>query len=68
LLKLGALLQLVKTGGPALLPYISDLVDKFVQLLSSLEPEVVNYLHLNADKYNTTGGDVRSSLYRRKFG
>ncbi|CUS10715.1 unnamed protein product [Tuber aestivum] len=58
LFALRTLLQLVKTGGPALLPYISDLVDKFVQLLSSLEPEVVNYLHLNADKYNTTGDDI----------
>lgn len=34
------------------------MVDKFVTLLSSLEPEVVNYLHLNADKYNTTGEDI----------
>ncbi|PWW76166.1 ARM repeat-containing protein [Tuber magnatum] len=58
LFALRTLLQLVETGGPALLPYILDLVDKFVHLLSSLEPEVVNYLHLNADKYNTTGDDI----------
>lgn len=40
------------------MPYVPSLVDKFVTLLSSLEPEVVNYLHLNADKYNTTGEDI----------
>lgn len=54
----GTLLQLVKTGGKVVLPYVPSLVDKFVALLSSLEPEAVNYLHLNAEKYNTTGDDI----------
>lgn len=41
-----------------MLPYVPSLVDKFVALLSSLEPEAVNYLHLNAEKYNTTGEEI----------
>lgn len=40
------------------MPYVPGLVDKFVTLLSSLEPGAVNYLHLNADKYNTTSKDI----------
>jgi proteasome component ECM29 len=33
---------------------VPELVERLLGLLSSLEPEAVNYLHLNAKKYNLT--------------
>ena len=54
LFALKTLLDLVKKGGPMLRPYIPDLVERLLALLSSLEPQEINYLHLNASKYNLT--------------
>ncbi|KAJ8604669.1 hypothetical protein MRB53_041701 [Persea americana] len=34
--------------------FIPELVERLIGLLSSLEPEAVNYIHLNASKYNLT--------------
>jgi proteasome component ECM29 len=54
-----SLLKIIKTGtGPVLRPYIPDLVDKLLHLLSSLEPQEINYLVLNADKYNITAQEI----------
>ena len=33
-------------------------MQKMLVLLADVEPEAVNYLIMNADKYNTTGEDV----------
>ncbi|KAF2863590.1 ARM repeat-containing protein [Piedraia hortae CBS 480.64] len=50
-----ALLQIVKkANGEALRPVIPDIVERLIGSLSTLEPEAVNYLHLNASKYNLT--------------
>lgn len=46
------LLKLCKTKSKALKPYIADLIENFVNLFSTLEPEVVNYLALNASNFN----------------
>ena len=49
------LLQIVKkSSAKTLNPHAPELVEKLLGLLSSLEPEAVNYLHLNASKYNLT--------------
>ncbi|KAL5412176.1 hypothetical protein PMIN04_009962, partial [Paraphaeosphaeria minitans] len=49
------LLQIVKkSNAKTLNPHVPELVEKLLGLLSSLEPEAVNYIHLNASKYNLT--------------
>lgn len=49
------LLQIVKkSSAKTLNPHSPELVERLLGLLSSLEPEVVNYIHLNASKYNLT--------------
>lgn len=47
-------LKLVKSGGKSLLPFIPSLVENILGLLSTLEPDFINYIHLNAAKYDTT--------------
>ncbi|KAF1943479.1 hypothetical protein EJ02DRAFT_433234 [Clathrospora elynae] len=48
-------LQIVKKStAKTLNPHVPELVEKLLGLLSSLEPEAVNYIHLNASKYNLT--------------
>ncbi|EWC46169.1 hypothetical protein DRE_04547 [Drechslerella stenobrocha 248] len=54
MLALKTLLDLVKKCGRVLRPYVPDMVEQFLNLLSSLEPQAINYLHLNAAKYNLT--------------
>lgn len=44
--------KICKDGGSYVRPFIPDLVENFVQMMSTLEPEAINYLLLNADKYN----------------
>jgi proteasome component ECM29 len=55
LFSLQTLLEIVKKASSNILrPFIPELVERMLGLLSALEPEVVNYLHLNASKYNLT--------------
>jgi len=62
------LLEIIKkSNGSTLRPFIPDLVERLIGLLSSLEPEAVNYIHLNASKYNLTEqkiDDMRLSSVR----
>ncbi|KAF1996134.1 ARM repeat-containing protein [Amniculicola lignicola CBS 123094] len=52
---LHTLLQIVKkSNAKTLNPHVPELVERLLGLLSSLEPEAVNYIHLNAAKYNLT--------------
>lgn len=56
-----------KSNASTLLPFIPDLVERLIGLLSTLEPEAVNYIHLNASKYNLTEqkiDDMRLSSVR----
>ncbi|KAK3715259.1 proteasome component M29 [Vermiconidia calcicola] len=56
-----------KANGSTLRPFIPELVERLIGLLSSLEPEAVNYVHLNASKYNLTEqkiDDMRLSSVR----
>lgn len=49
------LLKIVKkSNAKTLNPHVPELVERLLGLLSSLEPEAVNYIHLNASKYNLT--------------
>nr|POE48406.1 proteasome component ecm29 [Quercus suber] len=62
------LLEIIKkSNGKTLRPFIPELVERLLGLLSSLEPEAVNYVHLNAAKYNLTEqkiDDMRLSSIR----
>jgi proteasome component ECM29 len=40
------------------------LVERLLGLLSTLEPEAVNYLHLNASKYNLTEDKIDAARLR----
>lgn len=55
---LETILKLCKTGGKAVKPHVPHLLGIFVELMSTLEPEIVNYLVLNADKYNLKSSEV----------
>ncbi|KAK9386524.1 proteasome stabiliser-domain-containing protein [Lipomyces mesembrius] len=55
---LDTLLKLVQKGGVALRPFIPTLVDELLGLLSTLEPQAINYIALNADKYGLTGNAI----------
>ncbi|RDW57423.1 ECM29 family proteasome component [Aspergillus mulundensis] len=56
---LGALLQMIKKGpGNSLRPFVPSIIEQFLNCLSSLEPQAVNYVHLNADKYGLTGQEI----------
>lgn len=58
---LNTLLEIIKkSSGKTLRPFIPELVERLLGLLSSLEPQEVNYLHLNADKYNLTEQKIDS--------
>ncbi|KAF2749465.1 ARM repeat-containing protein [Sporormia fimetaria CBS 119925] len=49
------LLEIVKKSNAKILnPHSPELVERLLGLLSTLEPEAVNYIHLNAKKYNLT--------------
>ncbi|CAI6341703.1 unnamed protein product [Periconia digitata] len=49
------LLKIVKkSNAKTLNPHVPELIERLLGLLSSLEPEAVNYIHLNASKYNLT--------------
>lgn len=55
---LETVLKLCKVGGKAVKPHVPKLLETFIELMSTLEPEVVNYLMLNAEKYNLRTSDV----------
>jgi proteasome component ECM29 len=60
------LLQIIKKGNRRLMgPYATAILDSFIPLFSSMEPDVVNYLHLNASGYNLTTQEIDES--RLKF-
>ncbi|GMG56196.1 unnamed protein product [Ambrosiozyma monospora] len=54
------ILKLCNTSSTALKPFVSDMVEQMITLMSSIEPQVINYLTLNADKYNLKSSDIDS--------
>lgn len=65
---LSTLLQIIKSStGRVLRPYVPELVGRLIELLSSVEPEEVNYVRLNAENYGFTAeqlDDARLSAVR----
>jgi proteasome component ECM29 len=56
---IGAIISIIKKSpGSLLRPYVPNMLEKFLSALSSLEPQAVNYVHLNADKYGLTGQEI----------
>jgi proteasome component ECM29 len=51
---LATILKLCKSSGILLKPHVSDIICTFLESLSSLEPQMMNYLSFHADKYNIT--------------
>lgn len=62
------LLEIIKkANAKTLRPFIPELVERLIALLSTMEHEAVNYIHLNASKYNLTEqkiDDMRLSSVR----
>jgi proteasome component ECM29 len=54
-------LKLIKSGGKALRPFVPDLVEQLIGLLSTLEMEGVDYLYLRAAQYNLTEEKIDSA-------
>ena len=53
------LLKMIKSSnGKILRPFVPDLVGRLLALLSSIEPEMINYLHLNAEQYGLTAQEL----------
>ncbi|RJE26584.1 Proteasome component Ecm29 [Aspergillus sclerotialis] len=56
---ISALIRMIKKSPRWLLrPFVPHILEEFLNLLSSLEPQAVNYVHLNADKYGLTGQEI----------
>lgn len=52
---IGTLLEIIKkANGATIRPFIPTLVERLIGSLSDLEPEAVNYIHMNAAKYDLT--------------
>lgn len=64
LFALATVISLIKNGGKALLPFIADLVEQLLGLLSTIEPAELNYLYLNASNYGTTEEEIDSARSR----
>ncbi|KAF7958976.1 hypothetical protein EAE96_002501 [Botrytis aclada] len=54
-------LKLIKSGGKALLPFVPNLVERLLGLLSTMEMEGVDYLYLRAAHYNLTEEKIDSA-------
>lgn len=57
------LLELIQKTGTSLKSYVPTLVYELTLMLSALEPQVINYLSLNADKYQLK----TSSIDKQRF-
>ncbi|GAV27135.1 hypothetical protein PMKS-000596 [Pichia membranifaciens] len=54
------IMKLISTSSKSLKPFIANMVQQLILLMSSVEPQVINYLTLNADKYNMKVEDIDS--------
>ncbi|KAL8703606.1 MAG: hypothetical protein Q9201_003205 [Fulgogasparrea decipioides] len=56
---LSAILQIIKKSNKEILrPFVPDLVGRLILLLSSLEPEGIEYVRLRAEQYGVTGQQI----------
>ncbi|ODV86213.1 hypothetical protein CANARDRAFT_211632 [[Candida] arabinofermentans NRRL YB-2248] len=54
------ILKISRTSSLALKPFVCEMIEQMIVLMSSIEPQVINYLTLNADKYNMKSEDIDS--------
>ncbi|KAB8302005.1 hypothetical protein EYC80_005458 [Monilinia laxa] len=54
-------LKLIKSGGKALLPFVPNLVERLLGLLSTMEMEGIDYIYLRAAHYNLTEEKIDSA-------
>ncbi|CAI5758290.1 unnamed protein product [Candida verbasci] len=55
---LETLTKICKLKNQAIKAYIPELIENFINLFSTLEPEIINYLYLNSNKYNLNNNDI----------
>lgn len=53
-------MKLINTNSKSLKPYVTEMVTQMVSMMSSVEPQFINYIALNADKYNLEANDIDS--------
>ncbi|TPX39274.1 hypothetical protein SeLEV6574_g07344 [Synchytrium endobioticum] len=58
---LSTVLKLCKKGGVLLRPHVTDITMNLLESLSSLEPQVMNYLSFHTETYNVTQEQLDSS-------
>lgn len=54
------LMKLVNTNTKSLKPFVTEMVTQMVSMMSSVEPQFINYIALNADKYDLQAKDIDS--------
>lgn len=47
-----------KAPAPLIRPFIPQILEKFLVAMSSIEPQMVNYVYLNAEKYGSSGQEI----------
>lgn len=55
---LKTLLRITKESGSPIKAHLPQLIDEYLQLTSTMEPEMMNYLSFHAAKYNITQNDL----------
>lgn len=60
---LRTIIDLVKNSGSAMKPFAVELVHEFILLFSSIEPQIVNFLSLNAGNYKVDANTI--DMHRR---
>ncbi|RKF57342.1 Proteasome component ECM29 [Erysiphe neolycopersici] len=58
---MGTIIKIIKHGGKTLIPFIPDLIEKLLGLLSTLEPEQINYIYQRAVDHRDEIDQIRSS-------
>lgn len=59
-----ALVKICEIKKERIRPFVPELIENLILLMSSVEPEVLNYLVLNADKYNLRSEDIDAQRLR----
>ncbi|KAL9098599.1 MAG: hypothetical protein Q9163_005773 [Psora crenata] len=57
-----------KSGAKTLRPFVPELVGRLLALLSSIEPEMINYIHLNAETFGLTKQELDDARLKHMRG
>ncbi|QPG73233.1 hypothetical protein FOA43_000540 [Brettanomyces nanus] len=52
------ILKIAETSSSSLKPFVNEMIEHMISVMSSVEPQAVNYLSLNADKYKLKTQDI----------